>query len=135
MSGARCRRHRPEAAIQRAVCDHLRLRAKPDVVWLHCPNGERRDKITGAKLKRMGVLAGASDLLFWHNGNSFALELKAPGVGSRKHSSNSWCDLTTPAGTPPSPKASTARSRASKRGISCEGTRHDRATPLSGRGA
>jgi len=79
MSGARRRRHRPEAAIQRAVCDHLRLRAKPDVVWLHCPNGERRDKITGAKLKRMGVLAGASDLLFWHNGNSFALELKAPG--------------------------------------------------------
>jgi hypothetical protein len=27
----------------------------------------------------MGALAGASDLLLWHQGNSFALELKAPG--------------------------------------------------------
>jgi hypothetical protein len=45
-----------------AVCDHLRLRAKPDVLWLHPPNGERRDSITGAKLKRMGTLAGTSDL-------------------------------------------------------------------------
>src|SRR5262249_24659680 len=79
MSSARHRRQRPEAAIHAAVCDHLRLRAKPDVLWLHVPNGERRDKITGAKLKRMGVLAGASDLLLWHNGNSFALELKAAG--------------------------------------------------------
>jgi hypothetical protein len=57
----------------------LRLRANPDVLWLHVPNGERRDKITGAKLKRMGVLAGASDFLLWHQGNAFALELKAPG--------------------------------------------------------
>jgi hypothetical protein len=69
----------PEAQLHVAVVEHLRLRAKPDVLWLHCPNGERRDKITGAKLKRMGVLAGASDLLLWHQGNSFALELKAPG--------------------------------------------------------
>jgi hypothetical protein len=73
------RRRSPEAQIQRAVCDHLRLRAKPDVLWLHVPNGERRDKITGAKLKRMGALAGASDLLLWHDGHAFALELKSPG--------------------------------------------------------
>jgi hypothetical protein len=73
-----CRRQ-PEAAIHRAVCDHLHLRAKPGVLWLHVPNGEKRDKVTGAKLRRMGVLAGASDFLFWHQGNSFALELKGPG--------------------------------------------------------
>jgi hypothetical protein len=72
------RRRSPEAQIHRAVVAHLRLRAKPDVLWLHVPNGERRDKITGAKLKRMGVLPGAADLLFWHQGNSFALELKSP---------------------------------------------------------
>src|SRR6516225_12043448 len=72
------RRAQPEAILHRAVVEHLRLRAKPDVLWLHVPNGERRDKVTGAILKRMGVLAGASDLLLWHNGNSFALELKAP---------------------------------------------------------
>jgi hypothetical protein len=73
------RRAQPEGQLQCAVCEHLRLRAKPDVVWLHPANGEKREKRTGAKLKRMGVLAGAADLLLWHQGNSFALELKAPG--------------------------------------------------------
>jgi hypothetical protein len=73
------RRRSPEAQTHIALAEHLRLRAKPDVLWLHCPNGEKRDPITGARLKRMGVLAGASDLLLWHQGNSFALELKSPG--------------------------------------------------------
>jgi VRR-NUC domain len=73
------RRHRPEAAIHAAVCDHLRLRAKPDVLWLHPANGGTRDIREAMVLKRMGVLPGASDLLLWHNGSSFCLELKAPG--------------------------------------------------------
>jgi hypothetical protein len=68
-----------EAQLHITVIEHLRLRAKPDVLWLHPANGGRRDKITGAKLKRMGVLAGAADLLIWHRSISFALELKAPG--------------------------------------------------------
>jgi hypothetical protein len=72
------RRRSPETQIHCAICDHLRLRAKPDVLWLHVPNGERRDAITGAKLKRMGVLPGAADLLIWHGGVAFALELKSP---------------------------------------------------------
>ena len=63
MSGARHRRQRPEAAIHAAVCDHLRLRAKPDVLWLHPANGGARDIREAARFKRMGVLAGASDLL------------------------------------------------------------------------
>jgi hypothetical protein len=46
---------------------------------MHVPNGGKRDKISAAILKRMGTLAGASDLLLWHQGNAFALELKAPG--------------------------------------------------------
>jgi hypothetical protein len=41
--------------------------------------GGARDAKTGAILKRMGTLAGTSDFLLWHQGNSFALELKAPG--------------------------------------------------------
>src|SRR5262249_16651804 len=79
MSGARHRRQRPEAAIHAAVCDHLHLRAKPDVLWLHPANGGTRDIREAARFKRMGVLPGASDLLLWHRGNAFALELKAPG--------------------------------------------------------
>jgi len=73
------RRRSLEAQIHNAIVEHLRLRSEPGVLWLHCPNGERRDKVTGTKLKRMGVLAGASDFLLWHGGNSFALELKARG--------------------------------------------------------
>jgi len=68
-----------EAQIHAAVVAHLRLRAKPDVLFLHVPNGGKRDKISAAILKRMGTLAGAADLLLWHQGNAFALELKAAG--------------------------------------------------------
>jgi VRR-NUC domain len=73
------RRRRPEDGIHIAVCEHLRLRAKPNVVWLHVPNGGTRNPREAARFKPMGVLPGASDLLLWHQGNAFALELKAPG--------------------------------------------------------
>jgi VRR-NUC domain len=73
------RRRQPEFKIHTAVCEHFRLRAKPGVVWLHIPNQRNGDARTGAMLKRMGVLAGAADLLIWHRGNSFALEVKSPG--------------------------------------------------------
>lgn len=68
-----------EDQIHRAVCDHLRLRASPSVLWLHPPNGEARNRVTGAKLVGMGVLPGAADLLLWHSGNAYALELKREG--------------------------------------------------------
>jgi len=71
-------RQHPEQQIHRAIVDHLHLRAKPDVLWLHPANGERRDARTGALLKKMGVRPGASDLLLWHRGHSFALEIKSP---------------------------------------------------------
>jgi VRR-NUC domain len=71
------RRARPEAELQAAVVEHLRWRAKSDALFLHPANGGTRDIREAAHFKRMGVLAGASDLLLWHRGNSFALELKA----------------------------------------------------------
>ena len=73
------RRSSSEAQIQDAVVAHLRLRAKPDVVFLHPANGGKRDVREAVRFRRMGVLAGASDLLLWHRGHAFALELKAPG--------------------------------------------------------
>jgi hypothetical protein len=79
MSGIRRRRRQPEAELQAAVVEHLRWRAKPDALFLHPANGGTRDIREAARFKRMGVLAGASDLLLWHRGNSFALELKSPG--------------------------------------------------------
>jgi hypothetical protein len=58
---------------------HLRLRGAPGLLFLHPANGASRDIREAVVLKRMGVLPGASDLILWHRGNSFSLELKAPG--------------------------------------------------------
>ncbi len=46
----------------------------------HCPNGEKRDKITASKLMAMGVRAGVPDLIFvLPNGKTLWLELKLSG--------------------------------------------------------
>ncbi|HEX9073249.1 MAG TPA: VRR-NUC domain-containing protein [Pseudolabrys sp.] len=73
------RRARSEDSIQRAVVQHLQLRGSPGLVFVHVPNGGKRRPIEAAILQGLGVRAGASDLLLWHAGKSFALELKAPG--------------------------------------------------------
>lgn len=53
---------------------------KPDWIWTHFPAGERRDVITGAKLKRFGLKRGWSDLLLLPpTGILHALELKREG--------------------------------------------------------
>lgn len=75
----RHRSARPEDVIQRAVVQHLRQRGVPDLLFLHVPNGGKRRPVEAAIFKGLGVLAGTSDILLWHAGRSFALELKAPG--------------------------------------------------------
>ncbi len=64
-----------EAAIQRAVCAHLRQRGVPGLLWFHVPNAPRSAR-AGAELKRQGMLAGVSDLLLLHGEKFYALELK-----------------------------------------------------------
>jgi hypothetical protein len=70
---------RPEQGIHRVVVQHLRQRGVPGLVFTHPANGGYRTKIEGAIFKSLGVRAGVSDLLLWHAGRFFALELKAPG--------------------------------------------------------
>jgi len=73
-------RRNDEELVQRAIVQHLRLRAKPGVVFLHVPNGEHRSKATGGRLKAMGVRAGVFDLILFLPGPvTFCLELKADG--------------------------------------------------------
>lgn len=67
-----------EDSIQRAICDHLRTRAYPGVVWFHVPNGGRRNAREAARLKGLGVTAGVADIILLYNRNFYALELKAP---------------------------------------------------------
>jgi hypothetical protein len=76
MSG---RRQQPEAQIQRAVFDHIRLRLVPGAFAFHPANGGFRRPIEAAILKSLGVTAGVPDVIAVKGGRMFALELKAPG--------------------------------------------------------
>lgn len=60
------------------VAELMRKAGRRDVLWMTIPNGEARNPITGAKLKRMGVRAGAGDILFVlpPHGRAAFLELK-----------------------------------------------------------
>jgi hypothetical protein len=70
---------RPEQIIQRAVFDHLRLRAAPGVFAFHVPNGGYRKPIEAAIMKGLGVKAGVPDVVAIHKGRCYGLELKAEG--------------------------------------------------------
>jgi hypothetical protein len=72
------KRQHTEEYLQMALCNHLRVRAKPGVVWWHTPNGGKRGGREAGRFKRMGVLPGVSDLIFVARGKVFCLELKAP---------------------------------------------------------
>jgi len=71
-----------EFATHCAIADTLRVSLMPQWVWFHVGNGERRDKLAGARLQRMGVKPGVSDfiLIAPPAGRFHALELKRRGV-------------------------------------------------------
>lgn len=51
----------------------------PNSIIFHIPNGERRDAVTGARLKRAGVVAGIPDLCIPINNGKYGalyIELK-----------------------------------------------------------
>lgn len=66
-----------EQKLQIAVVNYIRM-AFPDVLCFAVPNGGKRSVIEAAMLKKMGVLAGVSDLLLFWNGGYAAIELKRP---------------------------------------------------------
>jgi hypothetical protein len=70
-------RHRPEQVIHRAVVAHLKTRATPGVVYLHPANGGFRSRAEASTMTSLGVVPGAPDLLLWHAGKNYAIELKA----------------------------------------------------------
>lgn len=80
----RAKRQNPEATLQQALVQHLRLRCPPTVYWFAVPNGELRSARTAARLKASGVRAGAPDLVFVIDGHAHGLELKAIFATGRK---------------------------------------------------
>ena len=59
-SARRQRQQRPEAAIQRAVFQHLRARGAPGVFVFHPANGGYRKPVEAAILKGLGVVTGGA---------------------------------------------------------------------------
>ena len=74
--GDRARLRRRQQNLQRALANHLRARAQPNVYWFHPANGDARTAIEGAILKACGVQAGTPDLICIKDGRTFGLELK-----------------------------------------------------------
>ena len=79
-------RERPEQIIHRTIVQHLRTRAVPGCTWWHTPNGGWRSPVEVAIFKSLGVRAGVADLLLLHDGQFFALELKAPRRAAHRKS-------------------------------------------------
>src|SRR5688572_23905551 len=74
------RRCGPEACLQYAVVEHLRLTATPGTIYFSIPNEAKRSLALGAHMKRMGMLSGAADLYIGVPGQPPAfMELKAKG--------------------------------------------------------
>ncbi len=73
------RKHRqqPEAAMQRAVFEHIEWRGKPGWRFWSTPNAARRSLRMGAELKRQGMRAGVGDIsIVSPTGRYHELELK-----------------------------------------------------------
>jgi VRR-NUC domain len=73
------RRQQPEAALQRAIFQHVRLRLVPGAICFHVPNGGYRKPVEAAILKSMGTMPGIPDIVAIKDGRTYGLELKAPG--------------------------------------------------------
>jgi hypothetical protein len=71
------RRRRPEDAIQRAVFQHIRARGVQGLVAIHPANGGYRRPVEAKILQGLRVTAGAPDVLAWHDGKAYAMEIKS----------------------------------------------------------
>lgn len=71
-----------EDVVQALVIRHLGIYGVPGAVWCHVPNGGSRHRIEAARMKRQGVTPGMPDLLIFHAGRTYGLELKRE-IGGR----------------------------------------------------
>lgn len=76
------KRKQPEHELQKAVVAHLRLALMPNVYYTAIPMGEWRGFSTGKRVKEMGAMPGAPDILLIVGGVPYGLELKA-GAGKQ----------------------------------------------------
>lgn len=66
----------PEHQIQRAIAQLLDLALPDDCIWFAVPNGEKRDRVTAARLVGQGVKPGVPDIILVSRGQAYGLEVK-----------------------------------------------------------
>lgn len=88
-----------ELQIHCMVIDDLRRWATPGWLYVHYPSGELRTAVTAAKLQRMGVFAGITDLMLFPPRDAgeprcHFLELKRPGgkLNLAQYGFKLWCE-------------------------------------------
>ena len=86
----------PENVLQKAIAKLLEVAAPRKVMWFHVPNGEKREAVTAALLKGMGVKPGVPDLLLYDTstGHLYAIEVKAKD-GYLSESQKAWMEHFT----------------------------------------
>ncbi len=65
-----------ETRLQFAVVEYLHRVLPRDAVFWHCPNGGKMSSAWRKMLAGLGVLPGASDLMFVYGGRFYSIELK-----------------------------------------------------------
>jgi len=112
-----------EAACQRAVFEHLRVRAAPGTVAFAVPNGGYRRPVEAKILKGQGVLAGLPDVIAIKDARAYGLELKTEH-GRLSASQRATHAALRAAGVEVA--TATRRSHSSKLGACSEGSGNDR---------
>lgn len=86
----------PESALHKGIARLLDVAAPKTVLWWHTPNGEKREQVTAAILKGMGVKPGVPDLLLYDTltGYLHAIEVKAAD-GHLSDAQKGWMDKFT----------------------------------------
>ncbi len=88
------RKPQEEEHLMQCACVRWFRYSHPDMAELlfAVPNGGRRDKVSGAKLKMEGVIAGVSDMLLLlpnKKSHGLCIEMKTP-VGRQSESQKLW---------------------------------------------
>lgn len=68
-------RHQEEYQIQIAIVRLLEMWCPPNIFWFH-PFNKAKDAREGVIAKRMGMVAGVPDLIFFRDSAAFCIELK-----------------------------------------------------------
>lgn len=68
-----------EGSIQRTFFQMVNLYAGDDVVIWSCPNEGKRGKVQTGRLKAMGLMPGAADVIAIWEAGGLLIEFKAPG--------------------------------------------------------